>query len=101
MQSTYLTSGVHLIGSIQLEVSDHTERTRKVNVCDVHRILPSDHIVSSISDEQVFGRRGKYINDPQLLKEVAIIDAVLHDHFPQVQIKKKWNSIYPAHLNCT
>ena len=27
---------VHLIGSRQLEVSNPTGRTRKVNVCDVH-----------------------------------------------------------------
>ena len=54
---------VHLIGSRQLEVPNATGRLRKVNVCDVHKILPSDQIVSSIADEQVFGRRGKYIND--------------------------------------
>ena len=35
---------VHLIGSRQMEVSDPTARIRKVNVCDVHKILPSGHI---------------------------------------------------------
>ena len=65
---------LHLIGSRQLEVSDPTGRIRKVNVCDLHKILPSDNIVSSMPDEQVFGRRGKYIDDPCILK-VVIIDA--------------------------
>ena len=58
---------VCLIGCRQLEVSDSNGRIRKVNVCDVHMILPSDHIVCSIPDEQVFGRRCKYINDPHIL----------------------------------
>ena len=62
---------VCLIGSRQLGVFDHTGRIRKVNICDMHKILPSDHIVSSIPDEQVFGRRGKYINDPCILKEIV------------------------------
>ena len=53
---------VCLIGSRQLEVSDPTVRIRKANVCEVCMVLPSDHIVSLLSDEQVFGRRGKYIN---------------------------------------
>ena len=76
-----------LIGSRQLEVSDPTGRTRKINVCDAHKIVPSDHIISSIPDEQVFGQRGKYINDPRLIKEVAIIDAFLHEEFHQVRQK--------------
>ena len=46
---------VCLIGSRQLEVSNATGRTIKVNVCDVHKIVPSDHIISSILDDQVFG----------------------------------------------
>ena len=33
---------VCLIGSRQLEVFDPTGRLRKVNVCDVHGILPSN-----------------------------------------------------------
>ena len=78
-----------LIGSRQLEVSDPTGRIKKVNICDAHEMLPSDHIVSSIPDEQVFGRSGKYINDPRILEEVAIIDAFVHKNFPQVSIIQK------------
>ena len=48
-----------LIGSRQLEVSDPTDTIRKINGCDVCKILLSNHIVSSIPYEQVFGRRGK------------------------------------------
>ena len=70
---------VCLIGSRQLEVSDPMGRTRKVNVCDAHKIMPSDHIIRSIPDEQVFGQRGKYINDPRIIKEVMITDAFLHE----------------------
>ena len=66
---------VHLICSRQLEVSTPTGRSRKVNVGDVHKIVPSDYIISSIPDEQVFGRGGKNINKPRLLNEVVIIDA--------------------------
>ena len=66
---------VHLIGSRQLEVSNSTSRTRKVNVYDVHKTVLSDHIISSIPDGQVFGRKEKYINDPRILKEVSIIEA--------------------------
>ena len=80
---------VHLIGSRQLEVPDPTGRIRKVNVCDVHKIQPSDHIVSSIVDKQVFSKRGKYINDPQIQKEVVIIDAFLHENIPQVRDQTK------------
>ena len=80
---------VHLIGSRQLEVSDPTGRIRKVNVCDAHKIVPSDHIISSILDEQVFGRKDKYIDDPRILKEVMIIDAFVHENFPQVRIRQK------------
>ena len=64
-------------------------RTRKVNVCDAHKIVPSDPIICSILDKQVFGRRGKYINDPRILEEVAIIDAFLHENFPHVRIRQK------------
>ena len=80
---------VHLIGSRQLEVSNSTGRTRKVNVCDMPKIVPSDHVISSILDEQVFGRKGKFINNHRLLKEVMIIDTFLHENFPQVIIRKK------------
>ena len=89
MQSTYLISELfawHVKGN-----SNPTGRIRNINVCGVHRILPSDQIVSSIPDDQVFGRRGKYINDPYILKEVAIIHAFLHEAFPHVWIKHKWN----------
>ena len=37
----------------KVEVSDPTGKLSKGNVCDVHKILPSDTIVSSIPDEQV------------------------------------------------
>ena len=80
---------VHLIGSRQLEVSNPMGKLIKVNVCDVHKILPSDQIASSIPDEQVFGRRSKYINDPCILKEVAIIGVFLDEKFPCVRIKHK------------
>ena len=57
---------VRLIGTRQLEVSDLTGRLRRVNVSDIHKILPADFIVSCIPDEQVFARKGKYINDPHI-----------------------------------
>ena len=49
---------------------------------DVDKILQSDYIVSSIPDEQVLGRKDKYIYDPHMLKELTVIDALLHDNFP-------------------
>ena len=54
---------VKLIGTRQLEVSDPTGRLRKVNISDVHKILPADFIVSSIPDKQTFVRKGKYIKN--------------------------------------
>ena len=80
---------VKLIGPRLLEISDPTGRLRKVNVCDVHKILPSDEIVSSIPAEQVLGRRGKYINKLCILKEVVIIDTFLHEisHMLESNIK--------------
>ena len=72
---------VKLIGTRQLEVADPTGRLRKVNISDVHKILPADFIVSCIPDEQVFAMKGKYINDPCLLKEISVIDAFLQDCF--------------------
>ena len=48
---------VCLIRSRQLEVSDTMGRTRKVNVCKTHKIMPPDHIISSILDEQVIGQK--------------------------------------------
>ena len=59
---------VKLIGTKQLEVSDLTGRLRKVNISDVHKILPEDFIVSCILDKQIFTRKGKYINDSCILK---------------------------------
>ena len=59
---------VHLIGSRQLEVSNPMGRTTKVNICDAHQIEPVDHISSSTLEKQVFGQRGKYINDPRIIK---------------------------------
>ena len=41
----------------------------------------SDHIITSIPDELVFGQKkptGKYINDPRIIKEVVIIDVFFH-----------------------
>ena len=68
---------VRMIGPRQLEVSDLTGRLRKVNICGVHKILPSDYIVSSILDEQVFGRNGKYINDPCIVNQNQITPFLL------------------------
>ena len=49
---------IRLKGPRQLEVSDLTGRLQKVNIYDMHKILPLDLIISSIPDEQVFGRKG-------------------------------------------
>ena len=46
-----------LIGPRQLEVSDLMGRTRKINVCDAHKIMLSDHIISSIPDEKVLVKK--------------------------------------------
>ena len=78
---------MRLIDPRQLEGFKLTDRLRKVNICNVHKILPSDYIVSSIPDEQVFGGKGRYINDPCILKEVVIIDAFLHKNFSHVKIR--------------
>ena len=40
-------------------------------------------------DEQVFGRKGKYIDDPHILKEVLVIDAFLQANFLNVRITHK------------
>ena len=63
---------IRIVSPRQLEVSDPTGRLWKVNINDVHRILPSDFIISSIQDEQVFGRKGKYINNPHILKKFQL-----------------------------
>ena len=80
---------VHLIVQDNWNSPIAMGRIRNVNVCDVHKMFPLDHIVSLILDEQVFGRRGKYINDPQILKELATIHAFLHENSPHVKIKQK------------
>ena len=80
---------IRLVGPRQLEVSNLTGRLWKVNICDMHKILPSDFIVSSIPDEQVFGSKGKYINDPHILKEEVIIDAFLQNKFLNIRIRHK------------
>ena len=77
-------SVVKLIGKRQSEVVDPTGRLRKVNISDVHKILPADFIVSCIPDEQVFARKGKHTDNPQLLKEVAVIDSFLQDCFHEL-----------------
>ena len=78
---------IRLIGPRQLEVSDLTGKLRKVNTCDMHKSLPSDYIVSSIPYEQVSGRKGKYINDPCILKEIVVIDAFLQGNFQNIRIR--------------
>ena len=59
-------------------------RLRKVNIMEVHKILPADFIVSCIPDEQIFVRKGKYINSLCILKEILVIDAFLQDYFPDI-----------------
>ena len=76
---------IKLIGTRQLEVSNLTGSPWKVNILDVLKILPADFVVSCIPDEQVFARKGKYINDPHILKEVLVIDAFLHEYFPKAR----------------
>ena len=46
-------------------------------------------MISSIPDEQVFGQKGKYINDPRIIKEVVIINAFLHEEFHPVKVRQK------------
>ena len=77
---------VKLIGTRQLEVPDPTGRLRKVNICDVHKILPLEAIVSCIPDKQIFARKGKYINDPHILKEIVIIDVFQQENFTNIKL---------------
>ena len=42
---------IKLIGMRQLEFPDLTDRLWKVNILDIHKILPADFIVSCIPDE--------------------------------------------------
>ena len=78
---------IRLIGTRQLEVSDLTGRLRKVNICDMHKILLSEFIVNYIPDEQVFARKGKYINDLHIFKEVMVKDAFLEDNFTNIKFR--------------
>ena len=80
---------IRLISHIQLEVSDQTGRLWKVNISDVHKILPSNFIKNSILDEQVFGRKGKYINGPCILKEVSATDIFLQENVLNIRIRHK------------
>ena len=50
-------------------------------------MLTSVFIVSCIPDEQIFARKGKYINDPCILKEVAVIDVSLQENFTKIQLR--------------
>ena len=77
---------IRLIGHRQLEVSNLTGRLRKVNICGMQKIFPSDFVVSSVPDEQVFGREGKYINDPSIVNEVAVKDVFLQENFLNVRL---------------
>ena len=76
-----------MIGTRQLEVSDPTGRHRKVNICDVHKVLPLEFIVNCIPDKQVFTRKGNYINYPHKLKEVMVIDTFLQENFTNVKCR--------------
>ena len=78
---------IRLVDTRQLEVSDPTGRLRKVNICDVHKVLPSEFIVSCIPDEQVLAMKGKYINDPCVLKEVTVIDMFLQENFTEIRFR--------------
>ena len=78
---------IRLIGTRQLEVSDPTGTLRKVKICDVHKVMPLEVIKSCIPDEQVFARKGKYINDPRILMEVMVIDTFLQDNFPDIRFR--------------
>ena len=78
---------VRLICTRQLEVSDPMGRLLKENISDVHKILPAEFIVSFLTDEQIFARKGKYINDPSTLKDVSVIDTFLHDCFQNIRLR--------------
>ena len=78
---------VKLIGTRQLEAPNPTGRLQKVNILDVHKIIPADFIVSCLPDKQVFARKGKYINYPHTSEEVSAIDAFLDDYFPNVRLR--------------
>ena len=73
-----------LICTRQLDVFDPKGRLRKVNISDIHKILSVDFLLSCIPDEQIFAKKGKYINEPQILKEVSVINTFLQDYFPDI-----------------
>ena len=79
---------IRLMGPRQLEVSNLTVRLQKVNISDMHKILPSDFIISSISDKQVFGTKRKYIKDPWILKEVLVINVFLQEISQMLELDK-------------
>ena len=76
-----------LTNGYETEVSDSIGRLQKVNISDVHKILPADFIVSCLLDKQIFARKGKYINNPCILKEVLTIDTFLHEYFPNIRLR--------------
>ena len=78
---------IKLIVARQLEVSDPTGRLWKVNISNIHKILSADFIVCWLLDEQIFARKGKYINGPCILKVVSAIDSFLHDYFPNIRVR--------------
>ena len=78
---------VRLTGTRELEISDPMGRLRKLNISDAHKILPAEFIVSCLLDEQIFAGKGKYINDPHILKEVSVIDAFLHQCFQNIRLR--------------
>ena len=78
---------VKLIGIRHLEVSDPAGRLLKVNISNVHKILPADFIVSCLLDEHIFVRKGKYINDSCILRDVLAIDAFLQEYFPNMRLR--------------
>ena len=78
---------VRFLGTRLLEVSDPTGKLRKVNICVVHKILPSEFIVSFIPDEQDFATKCKCINDWCILKEVMVIDVFLQDNFTIIKFR--------------
>ena len=78
---------IRLIGTRQIDISDPTGRLRKVNICDVHKVLPSEFIVSCIPDEHIFTRKGKYINHTHVIKEVMITDTFLQDNFTDIRFR--------------
>ena len=88
MQSTYqILELSDSLCSRQLKITNLTSRLRKVNICDVHKFLSSDFIINWIPDEKVFGKKGKHINDPQVLKEVSVIETFLQKNFPNYRIR--------------